>query len=108
MRETRTVEQTRIFYLVLNRVTDRAESWKIVAYAFTRDRLNEWYKDQIAPEPWKDDRFHKVFKKDSPLEWYNPIHDILSQDPETFGHGVFEEWVVEDELAFKSCYQIPE
>ena len=88
--ETRTVTEGKIFYLVMNPVTDRAETGRITVMSDSKERLIQYYKDQSVPT-YDDGNFRKVFRQGGPLEWYNPIWTFEGVD--TFGHGLKEEWV---------------
>ena len=88
--ETRTVQQVKIYCLIMNPVTDRAESGRISVMSFDKDRLIKFYEGEIV-ESYNDDRFRKVFKKGGPLEWYNPLWTLEGID--SFGHGLREEWI---------------
>jgi len=88
--ETRTIQQVKIYYLVMNPVTDRAESGRITMMSFDKDRLIGKYNEEFT-EPYDDDRFRKVFKKNGPLEWINPLYTLENVD--SFNHGLVEDWV---------------
>lgn len=88
--ETRTIQQVKVYCLIMNPMTDRAESGRISVMSFDKDRLVKFYEDEIS-EPYDDDRFRKVFKKGGPLEWYNPLWTLEGVD--SFGHGLREEWI---------------
>ena len=88
--ETRTIEQVKVYCLVMNPMTDRAESGRIAALSFEKDRLISFYEGEIT-ESYNDDRFRKVFKKNGPLEWFNPVWSFEGLD--SFGHGLMEDWV---------------
>lgn len=88
--ETRTVMEGKIFYLVMNPVTDRAETGRITVMSDSKERLIKYYEDQFVPV-YDDGNFRKVFKQGGPLEWYNPLWTLDGLD--TFGHGLKEEWV---------------
>lgn len=36
-----------------------------------RKDIEDFYKNNLADNPWRDGNFGKIFKKDSPLEWFN-------------------------------------
>lgn len=93
--ETRIIEQVKIYYLIMNPVTDRAESGRIAMMSTEKDRLISHYKNESV-SPYDDDRFRKVFRKGGPLEWYNPLWNMDGID--TFGHGLSEDWVDMDNL----------
>lgn len=88
--ETRTIQQVKVYCLIMNPMTDRAESGRISVMSFEKDRLVKFYDGEIT-EPYSDDRFRKVFKKGGPLEWYNPLWTLEGVD--SFGHGLREEWI---------------
>lgn len=100
--ETRTVVEGKIFYFVMNPVTDRAETGRITVMSDSRERLIQYYKDQIMPA-YSDGNFTKFFRQGGPLEWYNFIWSFEGVD--TFGHGLKEEWVQLNNLdTLKSKY----
>jgi hypothetical protein len=88
--ETRTVEQAKVYYLIMNPVTDKAESGRIAMMSTSRENLISAYEnEQVAI--YDDSNFRKVFKQGGPLEWYNPVWTFDGVDP--FGHGLSEDWV---------------
>ena len=92
--ESRTITQVKIYKLIMNRVTHRVEDCSIVAISGERENLVNWYKSQLAEQPWIDSlSYYKVFKEGSDLEWFNPV-DLDSVDH--WGFGIQEEWVNED------------
>ena len=96
--ETRQVTQVKLFKLILNRMTERTESGEIVAVAYDKDKLIEWYNSMKSTERIieldDDRRWSKAFKIGSPLEWFNPCYDDFI--PQIFYHGIHEEWVNEE------------
>lgn len=60
-----------MWLLQLNPVTDRFERLDLVARADSKEALDEFLKAQTV-ETYMDGQFRKNFKKDGPLEWYNP------------------------------------
>lgn len=70
-------------------MTDQMEARQLAAIAFDLDKLKTWYENEKV-EPYKDDRWHKVFKKGGPLEWLNPASTLDGID--YWGHGVETEW----------------
>lgn len=101
--ETRQVTEIKVYKLVLNPMRSNMEAGEIVALSYDKQTLIDWYESQLAPEPYNDEgsgsfavhgdthQWHKSFKKDGPLEWYNPT-DLHNQD-DYYGHGVSHEWV---------------
>lgn len=63
-----------MWFLYLNRMTEGAEHRCLVAYAGSKRKaeLEAWVAGELAPEPYYDGQWHKVFRKGSRLEWYNP------------------------------------
>lgn len=51
-----------------------------------RQEIVDFYKENLAEKPWRDGQWGKVFKKDSPLEWFNDGN--LEEDNSYFG-GVY-------------------
>ena len=88
--ETRTIQQVKVYYLIMNPVTDRAESGKITMMSTNRDSLITAYENERV-EVYDDGNFRKVFKLGGPLEWFNPVWTFDGRD--TFGHGLSEDWV---------------
>ncbi len=86
---TRTVVEAAIYVLRLNPMRCEFERIDIAAVSTDRDKLLNWYNEQLAPEMWVDSSLRKIdghdyrkfFKAGSPLEWYNPIathqHDLI-------------------------------
>jgi hypothetical protein len=93
--EKRTIEQVKIYYFVMNPVTDRAEYGSIAMMSYDRDKLIAAYHSEYV-ERYQDDRFQKVFRQGGPLEWYNPIWDMDQVD--SFGHGLYSFWVDQENL----------
>jgi len=90
--------------LVLNSMHGKAETNQIAAACLDEQKLKAFHDENLAPEPYddpddssnpefKDKVWRKVFKKGSPLEWYNPIG---WHDPEFPGYHI--EWIPEDQL----------
>lgn len=95
--EARSVNQVRIYKLILNHIADRAESATIVAISGNYDRLVSWYMEQKAPTPYRDDGgWYRTFADESPLHWFNPADSLELNCPNHWGHGITDEWVNED------------
>lgn len=95
--EQRVITQVKIYYLVMNPMTDRTESSKIVLMSESIDRLINYYADNFV-EYYKDDNWSKSFRKGSPLEWYNPLSSLRENETNHWGHGLKSEWI--DESAY--------
>ena len=96
--EVRTVQEGRIYILVLNPIDGAAEDGSIVAISDDYNRIVGWYQDQFASEQWKDGSWYKTFTRDSPLEWYNPCYSLELNDIQPFGHGIHDKWILLDDL----------
>ena len=83
--ETRQVTEVRVYYLILNPVTGKANDRKIAAMSYDREKLEYWVDMLKEPESYKDGGFLKRFRKDSPLEMFNSW--IGS------GLGILDDWV---------------
>lgn len=93
--ETRSVVEVRLFVLVPN-TFGRAEEGRIVAISDDYDRLVDWYLNQFAEDPYRDEGFYKTFKKGSLIEYNNPCGSLKLNDIRPFGHGIHDEWVSQD------------
>ncbi len=95
--ETRTIQQVKVYFLIMNPVTDRAESGKIAMMSTSRDGLISAYENERV-DVYDDGNFRKVFKQGGPLEWFNPVWTFEGKD--TFGHGLSEDWVEMENLNY--------
>ena len=85
--KTREITEIKLFKLVLNPMTCRCEEEIVCAISDDINRLKEFLKGEFEKEPYDDSGYRKVFKKGSPLEWYNPHRGGLRQNT------ISEEWV---------------
>lgn len=102
--ETRQITQVKIYFLILNMMRDRMEGRSMVATAYSKEALCNWYQSLLVPEGYSDTEsdsdyvktYHKSFQKGSALEWYNTTNlDVIND----WGHGVFEEWVNQEDFS---------
>jgi hypothetical protein len=101
--ETRTITQAKIYYLIMNPVTGRAEEQVLTFVSLSKESLIDAYNKEKV-ESYKDDRFHKSFRQGGPLEWMNTLHSFDVEES-SFGHGIREEWVnLEDLESIKQRY----
>jgi len=105
--ETRNKTEFKIYLLYLNMMKDRAESSQCVAIADDPQKIIDWYNSLLTKpysdivEEWTGPKpYQKIFRKDSPLEWFNPIGSFT---PDHFGHGIREQWVDAEELRYLQC-----
>ena len=95
--ETRTyeVKEIKVYKLILNDMRSaKIEYCDIAAFSTDYGKLVEWYKSQLAPEPWRDGRWGKTFKEGSPLEWFNPAGSLELNDTHSmWQHGIEDEWI---------------
>ena len=100
MIENRQVTQVKVWKLIMNMMRNQSESGSLVAVSDDKDKLINWYNDQKADEPYSEPgtnpfsggptTWHKVFKKGSLLEWFNPVN---TDKPDHYNHGFIWEWV---------------
>ena len=117
--ETRQVTQIKIYKLILNPMRGNTEGAEMVAIAYDKNKLIDWYKGEMQEGGWKDygesyfppkgemggyenpnHCWHKTFKKGSVLEWYNPINlfDAEKMEGIGYGHGISEEWTIQEAI----------
>lgn len=70
--EKRTLEQVKVYKLLLNPITANYEKINIVALSYNENDLLKWYKS-LKVDLYEDGVWRKSFKKGSVLEFYNPI-----------------------------------
>jgi len=112
--ETRQIEEVKVWGLILNPLKENTENGNVVALAYEKQKLIDWYNSLLAPEPYEDKgevnfpskgdfggysnpnhTFYKVFIKGSELEWFNPCDmDVLND----FGHGLNFQWMQEKDI----------
>ena len=96
--ETRQVTEYKVWVLRLNPMTANAEAGNVVGVAYDKEQLMDFYNNEFAKENYRDGQFHKVFKKNGSLEWYNPVFNIDGDGLDHFGHGIYSEWISEHTL----------
>lgn len=105
--ETRQTTEYKVFVLELADMRGGVDKAIPVAIFTEYENLVDWYNSQLAPEPYTDKGYHsytgsddygyhKVFKKGSPLEWFNPADTLEEQSFQecSFG-GVNTQWMRE-------------
>jgi len=102
--ETKQVTEYKVFVLCLANMRGGVDKSIPVAVFTSLENLKAYYQSQLADSPWKDEPsadtfgnvhgYSKVFKKGSPLEWFNPLNKFEPQSWQdvAFG-GVIENWV---------------
>lgn len=99
--QTRTITEVLLYRLILNDMRfPKIEIKQLVAVSTSYEKLVEWYNSQIADDRWVDTidgyNWSKTFKKDSPLEWYNPVDSLQPVEPSvirnSIGGGICEIW----------------
>jgi len=96
--ETRTVDQTKIFKLVLNDMrADKASEGTLTPHiSYDKSSLCEYVGLEMADDFWQDEvdgvSYNKRFKRGSPLEYYNHPVELMGSE-NSFGHGVSSEWI---------------
>ena len=95
--EIRTINQVRIYKLILNPMIGCCEEGRIAAISCDYGKLVCWYEGQKLPTPFRDvEGWHRSFTEGSPLYWYNPAFTVVLNCTDDFGHGISDEWVNED------------
>jgi len=69
---TRIVEEVEVFYLMLNPVTANAECVVPVVASYSPILIQEWYDNQKAEDPYRENGYYLVFKSDSHIKMFNP------------------------------------
>jgi hypothetical protein len=86
----------------MNPVTDVVESGNVTMVSTNKENLINAYNDELT-DGYKDDRFHKSFKQNGPLEWYNKLYSF---EVDRINHGLHEEWINSEELeSIKNKYR---
>ena len=106
--ETRETTEYKVYVLYLADMRGGVDKAKPVAVFDELQELKDFYNSQLADEPYKDTpssddygnirTWHKVFKEDSILEWYNPVNSDLEDKADTYDNmlcfgGVQSQWV---------------
>jgi hypothetical protein len=87
------------YWLALNLMRDRLENITLFGPYDTKEAALAYHDGELAAEPWDDVQegaghigyaktWRKVFKKGSPLEWMNPLHQAEREEPGFHQHGV--------------------
>lgn len=109
-RETRTVDETKIYTLVLNdmRSTNIEIGTLTKHIAYSKQDMVAFIRGEAGS--WKDGNWGKSFKKGSELEWFNGLANAEERD--TFGHGINWQWIsdttLEELLAQGKVEVVPE
>ncbi len=100
--ETRNKTEYKVYALNLAEMHGGVDKSQGVAVFDSLEGLKNYYNSQLAEAPYTDETWHKVFKKGSPLEWYNPLNPVNQHDGDIFKPvswhdacfgGVTELWV---------------
>jgi hypothetical protein len=78
---------TQLYGLVLNPMRGRTEEQRFLAASDSRDELVALLKAERV-EPYKDENWHRVYRKGGPLEWFNPPWGDGETDD--YGNGIIE------------------
>ena len=87
--ETRTINQFKVYALVLNNMRCSAEQKGIVVISDSREKIVNYY-ESMRTDYYTDSEgvpdsyghahpYQKCFQKGSPLEWYIPPHGSLDE-----------------------------
>jgi hypothetical protein len=88
------------YVLVLNPMMSNVESCQEFGPFDTAEQARSFYDQHLAPEPYTEEgpnmfgdgvkKYSKMFRKDSPLEWNNPLYGNEWETPNHWGHGLHE------------------
>ena len=94
--ETRTVEEVKIYTLVLNDIrSTNIEIGTLTPHiAYEKEDLIAYIKGEA--ESWQEGNWNKFFKKGSDLEWFNGLSNVEKLD--AYGHGIGEQWIKKEDL----------
>lgn len=99
MPEYRSIQQVKLFLLVMNPMMGRAEDGEIVAISDDYNRLTSFYQSALMNEPVRSaDNFLHFFSEESPLYWFNTINSLEPDADTIFGHGIHTAWQNVDDL----------
>ena len=103
-KNVRMISQIEVWKLIMNPMMGRTEENRLVALSYDRQTLIDWMEAEKAPEPYYDEgpsffhggnlEYYKVFKKDGPLEWFNPLDNLDTLNHH--GQGISSEWTEAD------------
>ncbi len=62
------------------------ENLECVKVSSNKQELVNFYKEHLAEKPYSDGQWRKIFKKNSPLEWFNNAN--LEKENDYFG-GIY-------------------
>lgn len=91
-----------MWILQLNPMKGRAEDIAPIAWANTKEELEEFLKVESV-EPYREDRWYKVYRKGGPLEWMNapgPAGRAWIGVPAIVYVGSVEDWKSNAETAY--------
>ncbi len=74
--ETRQITEYKIYVLELAEMHGGVDKAVPVVAFDDYQKLKDYYNSQLAPEPYNDGEWYKVFKKGSLFEWYNPADTL--------------------------------
>lgn len=101
--ETRTVEQVRLYVLVLNTFGSAEES-AIACISDSYNKIVDFYNSQLLDEPYWENGYRISFK-DGPLKYFNPCPSLDLSYISVFGHGIHSEWCnIDNYYAIKNKY----
>lgn len=92
-----------MWILRLNPMVSNAETVVPIVRAETREELEAFIVAETV-EPYQDGQWHKVFRKDGPLEWCNPPMDGTAWIgvPAIVDVGTEQDWAIRAVEEFRS------
>lgn len=94
--ETKQVTQVKIYILALNYIEGKSEHSRGTVASTDKQKLIDWYNDQLCAPYRCDYGYTRNFKKESKLYWYNPTDINIINDWN--GAGIYEDWINLDTL----------
>lgn len=95
------------YALMLNDMhSSNVENIQCVMASDDPEKLVEFYFAHLADAFYRDGQWGKAFKKDSPLEWFNPVHNATGGIPKNDYWGGIHEFPNEVPFAALSDYSL--
>lgn len=95
----RSIQQVKLFLLVMNPMMGRAEDGEIAAISDDYDRLVSFYNASLLAEPVRTpDNYLHFFREDTPLYWFNKVNTLEPNADTFFGHGIRTTWETTEDV----------
>lgn len=104
MSEERTVNQIKIYKLVMNPVMANAEAESIALVSTEKQKLIDYHNQNLLKEYDRSTPIVRSYKEGSLLWGYNRLDDV--EQISLFRHGIHVEWCDENIFNTQTLYQI--